>query len=92
MAQQQIEIDVGQIQLLLTSCLILMIGIAGFAHVVGGAAWSGRVVRLYWRVLRAMVGYPILWMGQLIGRVGTAIVARGGGRTGGAAHGGRRRP
>ncbi len=47
------------------------------AHIFGGGGWSGWVMRLYGRILRAIFAFPFMLIGRLFTGVGGSI--KGGG-------------
>jgi|WetSurMetagenome_2_1015567.scaffolds.fasta_scaffold729958_1 hypothetical protein len=64
----------GQIETLLTAIVIGQIVIYAFLRMVGGHGLGMRVLRWEMRVLRGIVGYPVVWLGQIVGWTGKKIV------------------
>lgn len=56
------------------ACSIMM---AGAAHIFGGAAWSRKVLAWEIRVVRALLGYPLIWAGQIVTGSGRIIAGKG---------------
>jgi len=51
--------------------------VAGAAHIMGGSAWSKKFLAWEVKVIRAMLGYPIIWAGQLVTGVGKIVAGKG---------------
>ena len=72
---------VVDLESLMLSVIALHIGIIGFAHIVGGSAWSGRVTRAFLKFYRGLLALPFTLAARLLTAIGSAI--RGGGNGGG---------
>jgi len=51
----------------------------GAAHIVGGSKWSGKVARTLLAIPRAIVGWPVVWLGAAVVAIGLAIKGKPGG-------------
>ncbi len=61
------------IETLFVSVILLQFGIAGLAHIVGGAAWSGRVVKFFASIWRWILSLPFVLLGQMVTFAGHKI-------------------
>jgi hypothetical protein len=55
----------GQIETLLLVAVASQLFLFGFLHIFGGSALGKRLFRLEVRAVRAIIGYPVLWAGQI---------------------------
>lgn len=60
--------------------LVVLVAVlpVAFAHILGGGGWSGKVLRLYGRILRTIFAFPFTLLGRLFTGVGASI--KGGGK------------
>lgn len=65
--------DMNNVQLMIFSIVLLLALPFAFAHMIGGNGWSGAVMRFYLRIVRAIFGWPIMKLGELIKAIGKAI-------------------
>lgn len=58
---------------LLFMVLVFNVMLIGFAHIVGGAKWSNWVLQTEIKIIRWILGQPIIWAAQIALAIGKAI-------------------
>lgn len=70
------SVPVADLESLMLSVIVLHIMAIGFAHIVGGSAWSGRVARAFLKFYRGLLALPFVAIAKIATSVAGLI--RGG--------------